>query len=211
MLATDMNNPAFSGAVSPDSALYVEFFWYEAVDAWASRIKSEEEQRNVKVTLPKAPFVRIMIPGDKTSETIQAVTEAHKRRFPQHWMAWQISEGLIGADNDIPGWKLAEWDEINADMLRELTYMRFSTVEQVAGASDKQIQGIGMGGLMLREKARVALRNRMGAETKAELDRRDAENADLKARLLALEERMAPAPDAARETLTVKKQEKAAA
>jgi len=187
MLASDFNNPDFLGAKNPDSGLFVEFFWEEPVDAWASREASIKEQRNVKIKLPKQAFVRIMVPGDKTSEITQAVEEHHKRRFPQQWMAWQISEGLLGNDGDVPGWKLVEWDELSEDQVRELTYMRFSTVEQLAGASDKQIQGIGMGGVNLREKAKIALRNRMGAETKAELERRDAENEALKDRLAKLE------------------------
>ena len=187
MLASDANNPEFVGAKNPDSGLFVEFFWHEAVDGWASREKSNLEQRKVEVKLPKAPFMRIMVPGDKTSEFVCAVSEAQKRRFPREWMAWQISEGLIGGDGDIPGWKLSEWDELNPDMVRELLYLRFQTVEQLAGASDTQIQGVGIGGVGLREKARVALRNRMGAETKAAMEERDKENADLKARLERME------------------------
>jgi hypothetical protein len=180
MLASDLNNPEFTGAKDPDSGLYVEFFWNEPIDGWASRAASAEAQRNVVVKLPKQPFVRIMVPGDKTSEFVCAVEESHKQRFPRQWLAWQIGEGLIGGEEDIPGWKLTEWTELNQDIVRELKYLRFQTVEQLAGASDKQIQGIGMGGLQLREKARVALRNKMGAETRVALEAKDAETAALK-------------------------------
>lgn len=183
MLASDLNNPEFSGARDPDSGLYVEFYWNEPIDGWASREASSKAQRNVVVKLPKQPFVRIMVPGDKTSEFTCAVEEAHKMRFPRQWLSWQIAEGLIGGEEDIPGWKLTDWNELNQDMCRELQYLRFTTVEQLAGASDKQIQGIGMGGLQLREKARVALRNKMGAETRAAIESRDAENVALKERM----------------------------
>ena len=191
MLASDLNNPAFVGARNPDSGLFVEFYWHEPVDGWASMEESKKQQRRVDVKLPKQPFIRIMVPGDKTSEFTTAVTESHKHRFPREWMAWQIAEGLIGGDEDIPGWKLSEWNELSEDMVRELLYLRFQTVEQLAGASDKQIQGVGMGGVQLREKARVALRNKMGAETKAAMDARDAENAELRARLQRMEEMVA--------------------
>lgn len=187
MLATDLNNTEFVGAKDPDSGLYVEFYFEEPVDAWASREQSQAQQRKVVVKLAKQPFVRIMVPGDKTSEYTAAVTEAHKQRFPRQWLAWQISEGLVGGDGDIPGWKLSEWDELSPDMVRELLYLRFQTVEQLAGASDKQIQGVGIGGLGMREKARAALRNKMGAETREAMEERDRENADLKARLARLE------------------------
>lgn len=187
MLATDMNNPEFVGAKNPDDGLYKEFYWHEPVDAWASREESQRLQRRVTVKLQKQPFVRIMVPGDKNSIWEGAVTEALKQRFPREWMAWQIEEGLIGGESDIPGWKLSEWTELNADQVRELLYMRFQTVEQLAGASDKQIQGIGMGGVGLREQARVALRNRMGAETREALEAERAEKDELKARLAKLE------------------------
>lgn len=191
MLASDMNNPNFVGAKNPDSGLYVEFFWHEAVDGWKSREESEKLQRRVVVKEPKAPYVRIMVPGDKTTEWVGAVTEAMKQRFPREWLAWQIAEGLVGGEEDIPGWKLAEWEEISPDLLRELTYLRFQTVEQLAGASDKQVQGMGLGGLGLREKARVALRNKMGSETKAALEADRAEKDELKRQLAEMQEQMA--------------------
>ncbi len=191
MLASDVNNPDFVGAKDPDSGLYVEFFWHEPVDGWASRVESQKMQKNVVVKGPKVPYVRIMVPGDKQSEWVQGVSEAHKHRFPKQWLAWQISEGLIGGQEDIPGWKLSEWDEVGQDLLHELTYLRFQTVEQLAGASDKQIQGIGIGGLSLREKARVALRNRMGSETRAALEADRAEKDALKRELAEVKEQMA--------------------
>lgn len=190
MLASDANNPEFVGAKNPDSGLYVEFFWNEPVDGWASREESQKQQRNVVVKLAKQPFIRIMVPGDKSTIWEEAVADRHKQRFPNQWMAWQISEGIIGGDGDIPGWKLAEWPELGEEQVRELLYLRFQTVEQLAGANDRQVQGLGMGGVMLREKARVALRDRMGAETKAALDAKDKENQELRDRLDRLEKAM---------------------
>lgn len=187
MLASDLSNPEFVGAKNPDSGLHVEFYWHEPVDAWASRQQSQEMQKKVVVKGDKAVYCRIMVPGDKQTIWEEAVREHHKQRFPRQWMAWQISEGIIGGDGDIPGWKLSEWDELGEDQLRELTFMRFHTVEQLAGANDKQLQGIGMGGLQLKEKAKVALRNRMGAETREALEAERAEKEELKARLAKLE------------------------
>lgn len=205
-LASDLDNQEFMGARNPDSGLHVEFYWHEPVDAWSSREKSMEQQRNVVVKLPKQPFCRVMVPGVKETIWEEAVAERHKQRFPRQWLAWQISEGLVGGVEDIPGWKLGEWDELTPDQVRELLYMRFQTVEQVAGANDRQIQGIGMGGILLRDKARVALRNRMGAETKAALEAKDAENVELRARLDRLEKAMLgttapqPVPESVPET-----------
>lgn len=191
MLASDMNNPEFVGARNPDSGLYVEFYMHEPIDSWGSMEKSREAQRKVVIKLPPQPFIRIMVPGDKTSIFETAVEESHKQRFPREWLAFQIQEGLIGGEEDIPGWKLTDWDELSEDAVRELQYLRFQTVEQLAGASDKQIQGIGMGGIGLREKARVALRNRMGDETRAALEAKSAETEALKAEMAEMREMMA--------------------
>jgi len=191
MLASDLNNTDFVNARNPDSGLHVEFYWHEPVDAWASREASAVAQRNVVVKGPKQPFVRIMVPGIKETIWEESVAERHKQRFPQHWLAWQMAEGLIDGDGDIPGWKLSEWNELNEELVRELRYLRFQTVEQLAGANDKQIQGIGMGGVSLREKARVALRNRMGDETREALAESEKEKQELKARLERMEAMMA--------------------
>jgi hypothetical protein len=197
MLASDFANPEFSGAKNPDSGLFVEFYWHEPVDAWASREQSQLAQKKVVVKGAKTIYCRIMVPGDKQTIWEEAVREHHKQRFPREWMAWQISEGLIGGDGDIPGWKLSEWPELTEDQVRELLHLRFQTVEQLAGATDRQLQGIGMGGVALKEKARVALRNRMGAETREALEAERAEKEELKARLEKLEALLlnqAPAP-----------------
>lgn len=178
MLASDLNNPEFTGVIqNPDALLHVQFYWHEPIDKW----ESEKIGRQVKG--PKVPFVRFMRPGDPLSVMEIAVDESHKRRWPQMWMAWQMQEGLIDGQGDIPGWKLEEWSDLTEEQRHELKYLRFSTVEQIAGASDTQVQRMGMGGLALRERAKHALRNKMGAEVKAEIESRDREIAELKAQM----------------------------
>ena len=175
-LATDLNNPHFVGAQNPDSMLAVEFYWHEP------ELVHESEQAGTLVKGPKTQYVRIQAGGDHTSIMECPVREEHKRRWPDKWLYWQIQEGLVNqAGGDVPGWKLEEWTRLSPEQLRDLKYHRFSVVEQLAGASDAQVQRIGMGGLSLREEARQALRARMGAETKAAIEAKDAEIATLKA------------------------------
>lgn len=202
-LETDVNNKNFMGAVTnPDDMLAVEFLYMEPIDIFAS------QEKGVKTLRKKEVYIRKAKPGDGLSVIERIADENDKKQFPIQWMRFQMQEGLTEVDPNLPGWKINEWPELNEDQVRFLTFQRFQTVEQLAGASDSQIQGIGMGGVAIREKARVALRNRMGAETRSELERHAAENADLKARLAALEARVPPAE---RETLSLKKQEKATA
>jgi hypothetical protein len=184
-IASDIGNKNFVGAMNPDSLLSVEFYWHEPEDP----NKSMEMGKLVKG--PKIPYVRIQNPGDKTSIIETPVTNVHKHRWPEHWLRWQVQEGMINNGADVPGWKLEEWTYLNAEQVRELRYLRFSVVEQIAGASDDQIQRIGMGGLALREEARRALKARLGAEVREELQKKDAEIAALRAADAAKEERLA--------------------
>ena len=102
-----------------------------------------------------------------------AVEDYHKRRFSKQWMAWQIQEGLLEGDADIPGWKIDEWAELDHAQKEELRYLRYQTVEQIAGANDTQVQRMGMGGLALREKAKRALINRTNQVAAQEIEARD--------------------------------------
>ena len=182
MLASDLDNPAFQGASHPDSLLHVEFMWRQPVDKWKT------EHTGKEVLLPRLPYIRIMNPGDKTSVHETPVRDDHKRRFPRQWMAWQMKEGLIeGANADIPGWKIEEWPAISDTQKRELQHLRFNTVEQLAGASDAQLQRIGIGGIGLREQARAAVKAKNKSEYEAELKAKDKEMAEMRERLAKLE------------------------
>src|SRR3990167_79580 len=185
MLASDLNNPAFAGPVNPDTMLAVEFYWHEPEDVHKS------EAAGKVVRLPRMPYVRISNAGDHTSMMESPVLESHKRRWPDKWLYFQIQNNMVeGAVTEIPGWKIEEWTHLNPEQVRELKFMRFSVVEQIANASDAQCQKLGMGGYGLREAARLALRERMGASVKAEMDKKDAEISALKAADAEKEERL---------------------
>ncbi len=181
MLASDLANPEFLNPQNPDGLLHVEFMWMSPVDKWKTDSSGKETR------MEKVPYVRIMKPGDNTSIIETPVRDEHKARWPDKWLYWQIKEGLTSGDAQVPGWAIDEWPELTDEQKRELKFLRFSVVEQIAGASDAQVQRMGMGGLGLREKARQALRARMGAETKSELHKKDAEIALLNERLAKLE------------------------
>ena len=185
MLASDLNNPAFVGPVNPDSLLSAEFYMHAPEDVHAS----EKEGRVVR--LPEMPYVRISVPGDHTSVMESPVLEQHKRRWPDRWLYFQIQHNMVEGAAEVPGWKIEEWTHLNPEQVRELKYMRFSVVEQVANASDAQCQKMGMQGMSLREAARTALRARVGADIKREMDKKDAEIATMKEQLARMEAFMA--------------------
>ncbi len=181
MLASDLANPDFANPQNPDKLLHVEFYMHAPVDPNKSR------ELGKKVLMPEQPFVRIMKPGDNTSIIETFVREDHKARFPDKWLYFQMQQGMVDGGVDIPGWKVEEWDFIKPEQVHELKYLRFYTVEQIAGASDAQVQRLGIGGLGMREEARRALKEKVGAGINAELAKKDAEIADMKARMERLE------------------------
>ena len=64
--------------------------------------------------------------------------------------------------------------------------MKFQTVEQVATASDMQLQKVGMGAAGLREKARSFLLNKTKSDGQSEIENTKKELAELKEQLAAL-------------------------
>jgi len=210
MLASDLNNPEFTGAVNPDSLLFVEFYWHTPIDKWGSEEASAKAGRRVIVNMKKIvldstgkatkleedlriPFVRIMRPGDQTSIIETAVREDHKQRWPQQWLYWQMAEGLVDDGAGIPGWKIEDWPHLDGqpNLVRDLKYMRFHTVEQIAGASDAQVQKMGIGGPGIRQQAAHDLRNRLAKTLNADIAARDGQIAAQAKAIKEMQEQMA--------------------
>lgn len=162
-LDSDINNA--------DSQLHVEFY-----------VRDDKQYAG-------QTFVRIQAPGDKTNIFDQPLREEHKQRFPRQYLHFQIQQNE-GAAQQI-GTPLTDWykdapDDINRDQIAELNILKFVTVEQLALASDSQLQRIGMGGVGLREKARLYLNRKNRHEASAELEETKAQLAALQAQMAEL-------------------------
>lgn len=152
-----------------DAQLYVEFFVCDAPEYKGK------------------PFVRIMVPGDKNTIIEQPVNDSHKERFPRQWLHFQMQN----SDGIVIGTPIAQWnqeapEELNRGQLEELHILKFQTVEQVATATDLQIQRMGMGGAGLRERARAYLIRKTRADSSKELDEARKELDELKAQMAEL-------------------------
>lgn len=164
-LESDIGNQNFSGAKDPDSLLHVEFYWDEGLDQNLTESESIKAQKLVRVKKPRSIYVRIMVPGDKSSIIERSKEGRDEVRWPKQWRWFQMQEGLVARNENDIGWKIEDWDELSDDERRELKFKRFYTVEQIAGANDAQINMMGMGGPGLRIKAIQALKARSGAAT----------------------------------------------
>ena len=164
MLASDLNNPEFAGAVNPDSRLYVTFYKKPQENAFQSQI-------NGRPIFEDVVFCRIIAPGDSLAIPDAPANEDDKRRFP---LQWQHFLNTGGNEETTSGTPLASWPLLTRSQVEELRSMKFFTVEQVANASDQQITRIGMlagmGAFAFREAADRYLRvaNDAAALAKAE-------------------------------------------
>jgi hypothetical protein len=154
---------------SADNHLHVEFYVYD------------------KEPYKEKPFVRITVPGDKTNIVDQPVREDHKRRFPRQWLHFQMQNN----NAEVIGVPLSQWvkddpENFNDMQMAELQIFKFQTVEQVATATDNQLQRLGMGAMGLRELARRYLQVKNQSSSQTEIEHTKSELAEVKEQLAAL-------------------------
>jgi len=133
-LASDAQNPNFVGAHDPDARLAVQFYERPLENEFQSNLQKRPIYENVV-------FVKIFIPGDKLSVIDTIARDEHKQRFPKQWAAFQNRQDGGGK---FVGTPITEWPRVNMAQAEELKGLKFFTVESIAGASDAQLQGIGM-------------------------------------------------------------------
>ncbi len=142
MYQTDLN--------SQDSRLNVKFY-------------QRAVQNNFKTSLEGRPimemrdFILIEVPGNQTLTIDTFASDEDKKRFPIEYARFQNEK----TEGDIEGTLLNDWPVLSAAIAAELKHFKFYTVEQIAGASDSQLNTIGMAAGMspfaLRDKAKAFL------------------------------------------------------
>lgn len=158
-----------SDIANADSQLHVEFY-----------LSDEERYKGT-------PFVRIIVPGDKTNVIEQPVREDHKERFPRQWLYFQMKSqdgGIIGTP--ISEWHKAAPEDINRGQVEELSILKFQSVEQLATASDAQLQRFGMGGAGLRDRAKMFITRKNRTDSQVELDETKKQLAELQEQMKEL-------------------------
>lgn len=184
MLASDLQNPEFTGAMNPDSLLHVVFYSKPVHQPF----DSEKEGSPI---FKDCDFVKIHTPGNQLNVIDRIVVDDDKKRFPLHWARYKE---MRGDAETVVGTPVAEWPILTRAQAEILRAMKFFSVEQVAGASDEAISKIGMSvgfsAMDLRNKARHFLTAAKGAaesERQArELAKRDAEMAEMREQIAKL-------------------------
>jgi hypothetical protein len=150
-LATDDDNSEFVGAHNPDDLLHVRF--YER--ALQNNFLTAKEGRPIFDTVI---FTEIHTPGNQLNIIDRPKCGRDEQRFPRQWAYFKNTHSEDPAKQGTP---LASWPFLDVAKVEMLKAMKFFTVEQIAFASDLQINTLGMlagmGPLSFRDKAKAYL------------------------------------------------------
>lgn len=137
----------------------------------------QQEQESLDAGRPifkEFDFVHICVAGDTLTEIDTYAYASHKNRFPIQWANYMNRQGAN--DVEVVGTPVSEWPIVSKSQAEELRALKFHTVEAVAGASDQQLQRMGMAAGMspfaFRDKAKAFLNLATNA---AETDKRESE------------------------------------
>lgn len=162
-----------------DQALLVRFVVKPRLDEEESAIKGRPIYREIE-------YIDIRVPGSPDN-VIRPATARDKERFPRHYAAFKNRT----SNNDyVEGTLLAEWPLVNRSQVEELAFFGIKTVEQLASCSDANGQVfMGFNGLKQKANEWLAAAKEGAAllEMKAELNRRDAEIAELRGMIESLQ------------------------
>lgn len=145
--------------------------------------RTAEEGRPI---FDEVDMVKIYTGGDTLNIVDTFVREDHKARFPQQWAHYL---NRTGNDPHISGTPIDQWPLVSKAQAEELKALKFFTVENIANASDAQLQRIGMLAGMsahsFRDRAinylKVARDEAHANQHEEEINRLREENAKIKA------------------------------
>lgn len=158
-------------------AVAVSFGNYHEQDAAKSAAAGHAVYRDVV-------FIKIAVPGDKTSLYFQPATDTHKRRFPQAWGAFEKRSAGGAALEGLP---IEQWAPITRSVALTLRAAHIHTVEALAEVHDGHIDRIGIDGRGLRDQAKAFLKQ---AKDSSATLRLAAEKKELQDELAAMREQI---------------------
>jgi hypothetical protein len=160
---------------APGPQLRGEFYLATERDTRASL----EAGRDIFASIER---VRIIIPGAIASIVHHNVTDEHRERWAEQYARFKANQEPV-----LEGTPLEEWSLMNPAAIAELHYHQVRTVEELAGLSDIAVQSIGMGGTILRQRARAWLDD---AEREALVTKMTRENDGLRSEIGSLKNQL---------------------
>ncbi len=165
--------PLDSDVTNGDSQLHVEFYEHK-LDPHMGKT-----------------FVRIMVPGDKTNIVDRPLRESDKSRFPRQFLHFQMKNASdIVVGTTLEAWREECPEDISDNQLAELRILGFRTAEQLATASDGQLQKVGLGSVGLRERSKAYLTRKSETKNSKELYQTRTELEEMRAQMAAMSEQL---------------------
>jgi hypothetical protein len=130
----------------PNKGIYAEFF----LEPVKLGFRSEQEGRPI---YEDREHVRIIIAGDNKTEVVREARDEDKERFSRAYQAFKQGAERVAQD----GTPLKEWPEMTPAIIKELAHYNIYTVDALASLTDSQLQNIGPGGRVWRDKAQAFL------------------------------------------------------
>lgn len=119
--------------------------------SWLNKVKSREAGRSV---YDQVDWVTIQHPGDNLNKIERPATDQDRQEFSRQYAAFKAGR------EDIPeGTLLPVLFPVNPEIVDNLRALKIHTVEQLAELSDTQLQSVGMGGMKMRNAAKMFLDN----------------------------------------------------
>jgi len=131
---------------APSHGLYVQFFLHPVQNAE----KTLEEGRPI---YDEIEYIRIMVPGDKSSVIERPIRLGHGENFDNFKYGPEYGMFKQGVKDALVGTPLSEWAAISRSQVKELEYFNVRTLEQLAQMPDTAIQNFN-GVSSLREQAK---------------------------------------------------------
>ena len=171
-----------TGRLPGDESCNLTFFRDAVFSPYESELKGEE-------VWSMEDFIRITVPGDNKTVILRQINNDDIARFHPEYFAYK--EG-IGQDKK--GLPLRQWPVLEKSIVIKLETDNIDTVEELASLSDADA-GKYLNGLKNRDRARAHIDQIVNAE-KVKLA--EAKEAELLARIAALEAAAKPAPKTAK-------------
>jgi hypothetical protein len=114
------DNPRFAN----DSKLFVQFHR-------KAQLQKGESDKQGRAIYKEVDYIKIMVPGDKTTIIDRPVNSIDEKRFADRYAKWKA-----GAGNVMEGTPISALPRMSLAKVEEYKYFGIHTVEQLASAAD---------------------------------------------------------------------------
>ena len=159
--------------------LYAEFYPH----AVQNTKKTLEEGRPI---FEEADYIRIMVPGDKSSIIERPIRMGNTPMHDNHRFAREFALYNQGSDQALVGTPLTEWPVISRSQCKELDFFNVKTVEQLSEMPDTAVQNFAGVGKLREIAKRFIVQAKEGApmlQMQTELGVRDEQIASMQSQI----------------------------